>query len=215
MQFSRLPLLLATAMLVFGCSPELASFDDTYESQSVDENFPIKVVEQPVRLMLQVPTGGMRARDREQVLGFGRKAAARATTPVTVSYASGSKLAKQAAGEAARLLVREGVPAHAVLVTPRDGRTNEVTLVFATKRAQTKPCGNWNENLRANQFNDSGPNFGCAFQQNFAAMVANPEDLETPQVRDQATSAAQKPALDTYESGEWQEPVDDNTLSSF
>jgi pilus assembly protein CpaD len=133
---------------------------------------------------------------------------------VTVSYASGSKLAKQAAGEAARLLVREGVSAHAVRVTPHEGRANDVTLAFVSKFAQTKPCGDWSENLRANQFNDSGPNFGCAFQQNFAAMVANPEDLEAPQVADRATSAAQKPALDNYESGEWHKPIEDDTLSN-
>jgi len=212
---SSLAILAATAMLSFGCSPDLASFDDNYVPQSVDENFPIKVVERPVRLSIEATAGGLRTPQKNMVIDFARQAAGRATTPVTVSYASGSRLAKQAAGDMATILAGEGVPAAAIYVTPRDGRTNEVTLAYAAKLAQTRPCGDRSENLRANQFNDSGPNFGCAFQQNFAAMVANPEDLETPQATDPATSTAQKSALDDYDTGTWHTPIKDTTLSNF
>lgn len=212
---STLAILAATALLSFGCSPDLASFDDTYEPQSVDENFPIKVVERPVRLTVEAAAGGLRTPQKNQITGFARHAAIGATTPVTVSYASGNRLARQVAGDTAKILVKEGVPAGAILVTPRDGRDNEVTLAFAAKLAQTRPCGDWSENLRANQFNDSGPNFGCAFQQNFAAMVANPEDLEKPQTMDPATSASQKSVLDGYDTGTWHTPIKDTTLSNF
>lgn len=212
---STLAILTATAVLSFGCTQDFASYDDSYEPQSVDDNFPIKVVERPVQLTIEATDGGLRTRQKDQVVGFARQAAAQATTAVNITYAPSSRLAKQTVGDLKSILVHEGVPARAILVTPANGRTNAVTLSFEAKVAQTKPCGDWSENLRANQFNDSGPNFGCAFQQNFAAMVANPEDLVTPQPLDPARSAAQKSTLDGYDTGTWHTPIKDTTLSNF
>ena len=204
-------LLTVTAVLCAGCSQELASFDDNYVPQSIDENFPIKVVERPVRLSLEATPGGLRTKDANLVIDFARKAATAASTPVTVAYPAGSKLARQSANQAAGILVRQGVSRQAVIVTPKDGGTNEITLAFATKVAVTKPCGDWSQNMRGNQFTESGPNFGCAFQQNFAAMVANPEDLNRPQPSSPATSASQATAIDTYNAGKWTTPTTDTS----
>ncbi|PZF78715.1 hypothetical protein DK847_02615 [Aestuariivirga litoralis] len=207
-------LLAATAVLSAGCSPNLASFDDVYVPQSVDENFPIKVVERSVKLTVPVTNGGLQAAEIGEISRFGRQARASATTPVTVSYPAGNKLARQVAGHAAGVLVKEGMARQAVLVTPYDGGGSNVTLTFARKVAETKPCGDWSSNMRGSQFNDSGPNFGCAFQQNFAAMIANPEDLQHPREMTPAWSAAQNPAMTKYLSGEWQAPIKDSTVSS-
>lgn len=206
-------LLAATAILSSGCSPDLASFDDVYVPQSVDENFPIKVVERPVKLTVPVTNGGLQAAEIDEIARFGRQARTGATTPVTVSYPARNKLAKQVAGHVAGLLVQEGLARQAVLVTPYDGGGSSVMLSFAKKVAETKPCGDWSSNMRGSQFNDSGPNFGCAFQQNFAAMIANPEDLQHPREMTPAWSAAQDPAMTKYLSGEWQAPIEDSTVS--
>ena len=210
---ARTALLVAIAALCAGCTTELASFDDTYTPASVEENFPIKVVERPVKLRLDVQTSGLQAEEVKQVASFAREATAHAATPVTVAYPSGNALAKQVAGQAAGLMAREGVPRQYILVTPHDGSGNVVTLAFARKATETKPCGDWSQNLAGNQFNESGPNFGCAYQQNFAAMVANPEDLRRPQEATPALSAAQAPALEKYYSGEWITPTTDTSVS--
>jgi len=201
-----------TALLA-GCSPELASFDDTYVPASVEENFPIKVVERPVKLALDVTPGGLRPGDVNDVIQFARQAESRGATPVVVSYATGSKQSREAANQAAGILARQGIARHSIIVTPYDGTQNRVVLAFSTKVAETKPCGDWSQNMRANQFNDSGPNFGCAFQQNFAAMVANPEDLERPRPMTAAQSASQSSALKNYSDGTWTEQTADPVFS--
>jgi pilus assembly protein CpaD len=206
-------LLLAAAALCAGCSSELASFDDTYTPASVEENYPIKVVQRPVQLRLAVQQGGLQADEMKQVTRFAREANAHASTPVTVAYPSRSALARSMAGQAAGLLVSNGVPRQYVLVTPADAPGNEITLAFARKVAETKPCGDWSKNLAGNQFNETAPNFGCAYQQNVAAMVTNPEDLQRPREATPSLSTAQGPALEKYYSGTWTNPTTDTGLS--
>ena len=196
----------ATAMLA-GCSSELASFDDTYVPQSIDENFPITVVEQPLKLTLDASAGRLQPADVSEVTQFARSAALRATTPVTVGYSRGSKRAREAANQSAAILIREGIPRQSVLVTPYEGSEARVVLAFGTKMALTKPCGDWSQNLRGNQFNESGPNFGCAFQQNMAAMVADPNDFVRPKPMTPAQSASQSAAMQEYGNGTWTTPI--------
>lgn len=212
--FAMSMLLAAGAGLLSGCSPELASFQDTYVPASVDENFPIKVVDRPVQLTVGTNPGGLIHGDAKQVGRFAQAAAAtRPPSPVVVSYPAGSKAARRAASQAAGLIAQQGVPRQSIIVTPRDGKGNAVTMTFAQKVTETRECGDWSENMRANQWNDNGPNFGCAFQQNFAAMIANPEDLVHARPMTPAMSAAQSAALDTYQTGKWTTPSADATDS--
>ena len=146
------------------------------------------------------------------MIRFGKKVAATASTPVTVGYPSRSKAARQAANQAAGLLVQQGVARQAIIISPVGGAGHAVTLTFAAKVAETKPCGDWSENLRANQFNESGTAFGCAVQQNFAAMVTNPEDFETPRRQTPTQSATQNPTLERYNNGTWTTPTSDSSF---
>lgn len=206
--------LAAAATMLAACTSELASFDDIYIPQSVEENFPITVVEQSAKLAIEAHAEGLRNSDMSELVRFGRQAAARATTPVTVGYSATSKHARQVANQAAEVVVRQGVPRGSVLVTPHDGRDGSVILVFGTKVAQSKPCGDWSENLRGNQFNGSGPNFGCTVQQNIAAMVADPSDLERPKPMTPTQSSSQSVALEAYNKGVWTTPTVTTTTAS-
>lgn len=205
-------LLAAAAALSAGCSStELASFDDVHVPDSVQENYPIKVVQRPVKLTFDAAPGGLRPKEFDQVSAFAQQASSRANTPVTVAYAARSKPAHLAANQAAQLLARQGVARPSILVTPQDSPGNVVTLAFGAKVAETKPCGDFSENLRGNQQNLSGPNFGCAFQQNMAAMIANPSDLRHRRAETPASSAAQSKVLDAYYAGTWLEPIEDSS----
>ena len=204
--------LLATASLLSGCSQELASFDDTYVPASVEEKFPIEVVEKPVKLTVKAAPGGLNSSDASTVAHFGRDALSRATSPVTVAYSANSKQARAAANQAVAILARQGVPRESILVSQGAGAKGSVTLAFTTKRAQTKPCGAWPENLRPNQFNDSGNAFGCAVQQNIAAMVSKPEDFEASRPMTPVRSSSQNPALNRYNNGTWTAPTADSSF---
>lgn len=205
----RLRLLAAAfaAMSLTGCSSELASFDDTYVPASVEENFPITIVERPVRLTLDATPAGLAPRDASQVVQMANQLGSGGSTPVMVSYAAGSKFSRQAADQAAAILAHNGLPRYAIVVSPHDGRENRIVLAYSTKVAETKPCGDWSQNMRANQFNDNGPNFGCSVQQNMAAIIANPEDLERAQTLPPPLSAPQSAGLDAYYGGQWTQPV--------
>ena len=60
------------------------------------------------------------------------------------------------------------------------GSQEPIKLSFERKVAVTKECGDWSDNLASTYSNQPYRNFGCANQQNIAAMVANPEDFEQP-----------------------------------
>lgn len=204
--------LLAAATLLAGCSSELASFDDTYVPASVEENFPITVVERPVKLTVRPTAGGIHPDEVNEVIRFGQKAAATASTPVTVGYPTHNKAARQAANQAAGLLVQQGMARQSIILTPVGAGGHAVTLSFAAKVAETKPCGDWSENLRGNQFNESGTAFGCAVQQNIATMVTNPQDFEAPRSQTPTRSSTQNPALDRYNTGKWTMPTTDSSF---
>lgn len=200
---------LAMALLLAGCSTELASFDDTYVPATAQEIFPIKVVERPVRLTVQTGPGGLLPGEVSAVTRFGKDAAARASTPISLHYSPASKTGRQAASQTAAILEKQGLPRNAIIAAP-DGKGHALTLTFSAKVAETKPCGSWTENLRPNQFNEPGTAFGCAVQQNVAAMVANPGDFEEARPMPTSESAPQMPALKHYGDGTWTTPSADS-----
>lgn len=201
--------LVSISAVLAGCSTELASYDDTYVPASVEENFPIDVVERPVSVTLQATPSGLRPADVSEVARLGREVAETGTSLITIRYSSTHRPGQQAANQAAAILKRQGVPAHAILLA-QGGKGDAVTLSFSKKTAETKPCGSWTENLRPNQFNESGTAFGCAVQQNIAAIVANSEDFEEARPMPASRNASQIPALKRYSDGTWTTPTADS-----
>lgn len=70
------------------------------------------------------------------------------------------------------LLVSGGAP-----VTPGAIAPGSVRVVVSRTRAHVPNCPNWSVKSHPNYDNASMSNFGCAVNSNFAAMIANPEDL--------------------------------------
>ena len=68
--------------------------------------------------------------------------------------------------------------------------------------AEAPPCGNWSSNLSHTAGNVLPPNFGCATQHNFAAMVADPRDLVAPDTTGQADAQRRLTVLQKYRAGE-------------
>ena len=88
------------------------------------------------------------------------------------AYADGARSdVAQVAGRYG-LMVSAGAPISAGAVGPGLAR-----VVVARTRAVVPSCPNWSVPSQPNYNNRSMPNFGCAVNANFAAMVANPDDL--------------------------------------
>ena len=205
-------LALMTAVLLAGCSQEYGTFDDEYVATSVDERYPIKVVDAPVKINVSAKAGSLRPEQLNSVINFAQDARGNATSIVSVTYASGSRSARNVAEQTVGVLVEQGVPRSMIRTSSYRGSAASVTLSFHRKVAVTKECGDWSENLRGNNYNEPYPNQGCALQNNMAAMVANPEDFETPHGMSPVQGAARSGAIKKYNTGAWTAP---NTNSSF
>jgi pilus assembly protein CpaD len=159
-------------------------------------------------------SGRLTPEDVNRLSGFARSVGSDRTTPVSVTYPSGSAKARDVAQQAVRLLTHQGVPRSMIHTASYKGKSDVVSLSFTRRVAATKPCGDWSKNLGENALNEPYPNFGCTLQNNFAAMASDPEDFERPRKMDPALASGQMPAMQKYNSGEWTVPVPLPTTSA-
>ena len=76
-----------------------------------------------------------------------------------------------------------------------------VRVSFAAMRAQTDKCGRWPEDILATSENKHYANFGCSYQNNVAAQIANPTDLLGPRKPTPIDPANRGRVIDEYQSG--------------
>ncbi len=64
-------------------------------------------------------------------------------------------------------------------------------IVVKNGKAYTQQCGYWPTDTGSNFRNAPYPNFGCATQNNLAAMLAKPNDVNKPRAFDKSTGEKQ------------------------
>src|SRR5262245_18322027 len=162
-----------------GCSTRLAEVDDYYRPAMHYERYPIEVAKGAVRLDVSTRRSRLTLRQEDSVIRFGQQAVAAGASQIDVKRPSGGASAS-VADRVTELLVETGVPREAIVQSEyAAGRGAPVKVTFDRKFAVTAECGDWSEDI-INSQNTPPPNFGCATQHNIAAVVANPEDFETP-----------------------------------
>lgn len=70
------------------------------------------------------------------------------------------------------MLLSQGAPVAQGLVAP-----GTVRVVVSRTRASVPNCPNWSDQSKPNWSNKTMPSYGCAYNGNLAAMVADPNDL--------------------------------------
>ena len=71
-------------------------------------------------------------------------------------------------------------------------------LSYIRSVAVTKECGDWSVGFGTHiASNEPHPNYGCAIQNNIAAMVVNPDDFVTPRPTTPALAATRTPGVTT------------------
>lgn len=75
-------------------------------------------------------------------------------------------------------------------------------IVVTKSGAHVQGCGYWPEDLTKTSRNEQYANFGCAQQNNIAAMVANPKDLQRPRKQTPADATRRSKVFDNYRQGE-------------
>lgn len=92
--------------------------------------------------------------------------------------------ASKAAKDFARVAKANGVPANRINITTYEvgapDTSAPVRVSYSTIRAYTNECGQWPEDLTRTKDNKHYENFGCAYQNNIAAQMSNPNDLLGP-----------------------------------
>lgn len=180
---------LAAAMtLTAGCanrdSIKVGSIPDDYRT-----NHPIVVTETEKKV--DIPVGmsdsGLSRVHRVAVDGFVADYDRSAAPVVTVLVPYGSANQAAASVVASHLVARlraggvpEGRILHQSYEASQYGETAPIRLVYAQMQATTGPCGRWPGDLMENTENKHWANFGCSYQNNLAAQIANPADLLGP-----------------------------------
>jgi pilus assembly protein CpaD len=122
---------------------------------------------------------------------------------IQVPTASANEIAAARTGQALHYaLVRAGVPHGSIQVVPfhvgNHAEVAPVNISYLRVKAVVPRCGIWPETMPASYENDQYHNFGCAAQQNLAAMVANPADLVRPQPTAPAHGARRANVIKVY-----------------
>ncbi|KQZ94030.1 pilus assembly protein [Mesorhizobium sp. Root157] len=202
-----LPVLaVAIAVLLAGCanrdSVVVGSIPDDYRT-----NHPIMISEKDQKLDLPVAASakGMTQTQRQALLGFFDAYDTGAAPVLTIAVPSGSAnelAARAAARDFARLAGASGIRSNRIAMASYQASGAEVAapvrLIYTSIRAHTDKCGRWPDDLLETTENKHYANFGCSYQNNLAAQIANPTDLLGPRKRTTIDAENRSEVIDIY-----------------
>jgi pilus assembly protein CpaD len=181
--------LVLAAALAAGCTPATAPPSVPLLAYNAQERHPIMISNEPENFTLPVGMSGpalspeIESAIRRYVQDY--RASGTGNIAIQVPTGAANEVAAAATGRAVHYaLVRAGVPRSHITVAPYQvgdySRPAALRITFLKVKAVVPSCGIWPEK-QANSFeNIQYENFGCATQQNLAAMVADPADLLMP-----------------------------------
>lgn len=183
------------------------------ENAMYDARFrhPIAVDPQVVTLQIDAPRDkvALSVADKAALGAFASSYKSRGHGLLTISAPSGSPNERTAialVAETRALLSEIGLAQAAVgyaAYRASSANTNApLVLTYRRYVASASPCGNWSENYAFNPNNELSPNFGCATQNNLAALVADPADLIGPRDWDPAYAPRRDQVIENYRVGE-------------
>jgi pilus assembly protein CpaD len=159
--------------------------------------------------------GGLTERQREDIRGFARvwRNEGRGLVAIQLPRGGATDMAASHTARTVRTeLVAGGIPSRAITTSsyqashPSQLAPMRITFPRLTAEVASQ-CGQWPDNLgssltRSGRNNDAYANFGCATQQNFAAMIADPEDIIRPRAETPSSGVRRVTTIDKYYKGE-------------
>ena len=206
MRMAGLAATVLAAALAAGCanrdSIKVGSIPDDYRT-----NHPIVISER--EKTVDIPVGiadrGASRLHRAAVDGFiaDYDRGAAPVVAVMVPYGSANQGAASAvAADLVKHLRKGGVPEGRIAHQPYEagsyGDAAPIRLAYAEMRASTGPCGRWPADVLENTENKHWANFGCSYQNNLAAQIANPADLLGPRKPAEIDTARRNVSIDRY-----------------
>ena len=205
-RYSHLAVVSALALSAAGCA---AGFNGAEHAMTVEEAHPISVDSQVVTLTIDADatTTDLSDRDKARLRAFANAYLVNGHGPLTITAPSGFADADghEAAADIRQALNDAGVSWESLSgATYRTGGDAGDQLIVSYTRYVATPseCGIWS-GVRARDYrNLRSPNYGCATQNNIAAMLADPHDLIAPAAIAPRDAMATTRAIDAYRSGE-------------
>jgi len=197
-----------SAGLLAGCAKRdsitVGAIPDDYRT-----NHPIVISEREE--VMDVPVGASALRmsrgQRDVIAGFLAGYDTEAGTPMRILVPANSVNAAAAfmiAGEIENLAQAHGVHRGNILIQSYQVTAPEaaapIRVSYYAMRASTNPCGRWPEDMLAHHDNKHWANFGCSYQNNLAAQIANPADLIGPRKPSPVDPENRAGAIDQYKN---------------
>jgi pilus assembly protein CpaD len=183
--------LVGMALALGGCQHDealTASIPDDYK-----QRHPIAVEEQNRSIVVFVghARGGLTAAQRADVMGVASAWLQEGTGAIRIDVPSGTPNARPVADTMREIQA---------MLPP-------IRLTYSKIAAVAGPCGLWPEDIGPSMKNKRWfenkdyYNYGCAYQRNLAAMVANPSDLEQPRPETPSYTARRTMSFEKYRKG--------------
>lgn len=207
MQRTTIVLLASVAIgLLAGCAKRdsitVGSVPDDYRT-----NHPIVIAEKDEVIDLPVGPGdrGMTQTQRVALDGFFDSYDRSAMAVITIAVPNGAAndvAAADAASDFRHFIRSLGIPESRIAMTSYQSPAVEVSapirVSYTAMRAQTNKCGRWPDDILDDSENKHYADFGCSYQNNLAAQVANPADLLGPRKQSAIDAENRSRVIDTY-----------------
>jgi pilus assembly protein CpaD len=191
-----LALFIVMASGLAACSSGELALDDTYVPATHHERYPIEVSRGPVRMEISSKHGSLQASQINAISGFSRSAKNSGSSRITILRPSAGGASGKVARQTYQLLVQSGISPDMISQKTYPGPSRgPVQLTYIRSVAVTKECGDWSTDVATTSNNELHQNFGCANQNNIAAMVVNPDDFVSPRATTPAHAAMRTPTL--------------------
>jgi len=166
------------------------------------DRFPIEVAKGPVKFDVPTDKGALNAQQKDTIVRFAQQAKSNYASTIHVRRPSEGGRGSVVAGAIKRILLKQGVPDSMIVQsTYQASADSPVVVSYIRTWAVTQECGNWDEDLAVTFSNSGYANFGCAVQNNVAAMVANPNDFVMPRTETPSDPMRRSTVMNKYREG--------------
>jgi pilus assembly protein CpaD len=200
--------LTAGSLIVAGCTETIGTSDvPNMREYDYRQRHPIVLSNEPEVFDMHVGMRGpaLSAKLETAIRQYVSEYRADGNGPITIQVPTGAAntIAAASTGHAVHYaLVRAGVPRGLIDVAPYEvgdhSKTATLRISYLRVKAVVPTCGLWPTGSDTNFENTDSFNFGCAQQQNLAAMVANPADLIRPRPMDPPSGARRANTMQIY-----------------
>jgi pilus assembly protein CpaD len=192
-----------------GCASGQQGFADSNMPPDYEARHPIELTSSTESATINVGIAGVGigSFERGQVASFGHAFRGDGEGALAIGIPVGAVNEKQAANAARTvrsILIEQGLPAKAIVYRPyRAAAGSEappLLLSYRRLRANVPSACGIVDNLDITADNLQYQDFGCSTQNNFAAQLANPNDLVMPRPMDKASAGRRAKVLQDFDA---------------